>query len=115
MFAGGRPKNLSTLSGASDAVKERVTLFRTIDDLRRLESVSRQVKSITIVGGGFLGSELACALGRRGLPIYFYKPICKLCQTVDYFFIVMNIIINGLYKFDVILNVILNVISLDTS
>ena len=42
-----------------------MTLFRNIDDYRRLESISRSVKSITIVGGGFLGSELACALGRR--------------------------------------------------
>jgi len=30
-----------------------------------LDKVSRSIKSITIIGGGFLGSELACALGRR--------------------------------------------------
>lgn len=63
---GGRPKNLPSLSNASDDVKEHVTLFRNIDDFRRLEAVSRKVQSITIVGGGFLGSELACALGRKG-------------------------------------------------
>jgi len=62
---GGRPKNLPTLSNAPDNVKEHVTLFRNIDDFRRLEAVSRKVQSITIVGGGFLGSELACALGRK--------------------------------------------------
>lgn len=37
-----------------------------IDDFRSLEKISRDVKSITIIGGGFLGSELACALGRKG-------------------------------------------------
>lgn len=37
-----------------------------IDDFRSLEKISREVKSITIIGGGFLGSELACALGRKG-------------------------------------------------
>jgi len=68
-FAGGRPKNLPTLSNAPDNVKEHVTLFRNIDDFRRLEAVSRKVQSITIVGGGFLGSELACALGRKGLQL----------------------------------------------
>lgn len=31
-----------------------------------MDEVARRVKSIAIVGGGFLGSELACALGRRG-------------------------------------------------
>ena len=63
---GGKPKSLPSLSSAPQDVQEHVTLFRNIDDFRRLESVSRQVKSITIIGGGFLGSELACALGRRG-------------------------------------------------
>lgn len=37
-----------------------------IGDFRTLEKISREVKSITIIGGGFLGSELACALGRKG-------------------------------------------------
>ena len=36
-----------------------------MEDFKVLDMVSRSVKSITIVGGGFLGSELACALGRR--------------------------------------------------
>ncbi|XP_057367402.1 apoptosis-inducing factor 1, mitochondrial-like isoform X2 [Daphnia carinata] len=62
---GGKPKSLPSLSSAPENVQEHVTLFRNIDDFRRLESISRQVKSITIIGGGFLGSELACALGRR--------------------------------------------------
>uniref|UniRef100_A0A2K6UVZ0 Apoptosis-inducing factor 1, mitochondrial n=1 Tax=Saimiri boliviensis boliviensis TaxID=39432 RepID=A0A2K6UVZ0_SAIBB len=43
----------------------RTTLFRKIGDFRSLEKISREVKSITIIGGGFLGSELACALGRK--------------------------------------------------
>lgn len=40
--------------------------FLQIEDFRSLEKISREVKSITIIGGGFLGSELACALGRKG-------------------------------------------------
>lgn len=63
---GGKPKSMPTLASAPENVQQHVTLFRNIDDFRRLESVSRQVKSITIIGGGFLGSELACALGRKG-------------------------------------------------
>ncbi|EPY75673.1 apoptosis-inducing factor 1, mitochondrial isoform 1 [Camelus ferus] len=38
---------------------------KKIGDFRTLEKISREVKSITIIGGGFLGSELACALGRK--------------------------------------------------
>ncbi len=64
-FLGGRPKELPSLKDVAD-LKGRMTVFRNIEDFQRLDSISRQVKSITIIGGGFLGSELACALGRRG-------------------------------------------------
>ncbi|KAF4795352.1 Apoptosis-inducing factor 1, mitochondrial [Turdus rufiventris] len=62
---GGTPRNLPAIERAGKDVQKRLTLFRKIDDFRRLEKISREVKSITIIGGGFLGSELACALGRR--------------------------------------------------
>ncbi|XP_046694985.1 apoptosis-inducing factor 1, mitochondrial isoform X2 [Silurus meridionalis] len=62
---GGVPRNLQVIERASEEVKSRTTLFRKIEDFKALEKVSRELKSITIVGGGFLGSELACALGRK--------------------------------------------------
>ena len=39
-----------------------------IDDFKRLyeKTGDKTVKSIAIIGGGFMGSELACALGKRG-------------------------------------------------
>lgn len=36
-----------------------------IEDFKSLDKVARNISSVTIIGGGFLGSELACALGRR--------------------------------------------------
>ncbi|KAM4544518.1 apoptosis-inducing factor 1, mitochondrial isoform 3-T3 [Odontesthes bonariensis] len=62
---GGIPRNLQVIERAGEEVKQRTTLFRKIEDFKALDKVSRNVNSITIVGGGFLGSELACALGRR--------------------------------------------------
>ncbi|XP_061608375.1 apoptosis-inducing factor 1, mitochondrial isoform X5 [Phyllopteryx taeniolatus] len=62
---GGVPRNLQVLDRAGEEVKNRTTLFRKIEDFRSLDKVSRNTKSITVIGGGFLGSELACALGRR--------------------------------------------------
>ncbi|XP_068187972.1 apoptosis-inducing factor 1, mitochondrial isoform X14 [Antennarius striatus] len=62
---GGVPRNLQVIDRAGEEVTSRTTLFRKIDDFRSLDKVSRNVKSITIIGGGFMGSELACALGRR--------------------------------------------------
>ncbi|XP_050996993.1 apoptosis-inducing factor 1, mitochondrial isoform X2 [Acomys russatus] len=62
---GGTPRSLSAIDRAGAEVKSRTTLFRKIGDFRALEKVSREVKSIAVIGGGFLGSELACALGRK--------------------------------------------------
>lgn len=45
-----------------------ITLFGVpsqIEDFKSLDKVARNISSVTIIGGGFLGSELACALGRR--------------------------------------------------
>ncbi|XP_055054846.2 apoptosis-inducing factor 1, mitochondrial isoform X2 [Misgurnus anguillicaudatus] len=66
---GGVPRNLQVVERAGEEVKKRTTLFRKIEDFRSLEKISREVKSITIIGGGFLGSELACAIGRRSTDI----------------------------------------------
>lgn len=62
---GGVPRNLQVIERAGEEVMKRTTLFRKIEDFKSLDNVSRNVKSITIIGGGFLGSELACALGRK--------------------------------------------------
>ena len=47
-------------------LKNHVTLFRKVEDFQKLDNISKNIKSITIFGGGFLGSELACGLGHRG-------------------------------------------------
>ncbi|XP_078683563.1 apoptosis-inducing factor 1, mitochondrial-like isoform X14 [Branchiostoma floridae x Branchiostoma belcheri] len=62
---GGRPRNIPVFERASQEVKDRVTLFRGIKDFKRLDEVSRNASTIVVVGGGFLGSELTCALGKR--------------------------------------------------
>jgi len=63
---GGKPKNLPQLENLPEEIRKRITLFRKVEDFKHLEAVTREAKSITIFGGGFLGSELACALGHRG-------------------------------------------------
>lgn len=66
IFAGASPKNLPIFESAEDDVKDKITIFRTKDDFLDLEeSVSNsKCKNIVVIGGGFLGSELACALAR---------------------------------------------------
>ncbi|XP_064608308.1 apoptosis-inducing factor 1, mitochondrial-like [Liolophura sinensis] len=63
---GGSPKSLPVLDKAGEDVQQRTTLFRKVEDFRRLDEVTQNAKSVAIIGGGFLGSELACALGKKG-------------------------------------------------
>ncbi|XP_064470601.1 apoptosis-inducing factor 1, mitochondrial-like [Ornithodoros turicata] len=74
---GGQPKNLAVFEKKPE-LATHLTLFRGVDDFKSLEEISRKSKSIAIVGGGFLGSELACALGSRSkksnLTVYQVFP-----------------------------------------
>jgi len=65
LTTGGHPKNLPVLEHAGPSVLEHTTRFRGVADFRRLYEVVEAGKHITIVGGGFLGSELATAIGNR--------------------------------------------------
>ncbi|KAK3731899.1 hypothetical protein RRG08_043233 [Elysia crispata] len=75
---GGKPRNLPVLATASAEVKERTVLYRTISDFKQLDNLVDKSDSVAIIGGGFLGSELACALGRKakksGLKVYQLFP-----------------------------------------
>ncbi|XP_015119109.1 apoptosis-inducing factor 1, mitochondrial [Diachasma alloeum] len=64
---GTSPKNLSIFENADESVKSKVIPFRTKDDFLELEErlADPKVKNVVIVGGGFLGSELACSLSRN--------------------------------------------------
>ncbi|MPC11528.1 Apoptosis-inducing factor 1, mitochondrial [Portunus trituberculatus] len=65
LATGGSPKPLPVFDKAGNDILKNVTLFRTIADYQRLNEVAQQGKHITIIGGGFLGSEIACALGHK--------------------------------------------------
>lgn len=59
---GGRPKNHPVFSKAGKNVSRRTTLFRNVSDFRQLDKKLKSFDSVVVVGGGFLGSELAYAL-----------------------------------------------------
>ena len=63
LATGGRPKVPKAFEHLKD--DPRVTTFRNVQDFQHLEGriKSGQAKSVVIVGGGFLGTELASSLG----------------------------------------------------
>ncbi|KAG9061717.1 Apoptosis-inducing factor 1, mitochondrial [Linnemannia hyalina] len=64
LATGGIPKTLPVLKGAGEG---KVTTFRSVEDFKKLHSLVKSAdKKIVIVGGGFLGSELAVAVSHFG-------------------------------------------------
>ncbi|KAI9261027.1 apoptosis-inducing factor, mitochondrion-associated, C-term-domain-containing protein [Sporodiniella umbellata] len=58
LATGGAPKRL-------EGDTENVTTFRNVNDFKKLDQVAKHGAHIAVVGGGFLGSELAVALAHR--------------------------------------------------
>lgn len=61
----GKPKNVPALEKVPPEMKNRVIRFNTVDDFKQLHQLLPESKSITIIGGEFLASELAVALAYR--------------------------------------------------
>ncbi|KAL9928704.1 apoptosis inducing factor isoform 1-T1 [Glossina fuscipes fuscipes] len=59
---GCSPKNLPIFLDAPSPIKEKVMLYRTPDDFEKLKRYVDAKKNVTIIGNGFIGSELACSL-----------------------------------------------------
>lgn len=63
---GSRPKTIDIFDRAPAKVRERIHSFKSIKDFEAVKEKIEKAKSIAIVGNGFLGSELACALSHWG-------------------------------------------------
>jgi 3-phenylpropionate/trans-cinnamate dioxygenase ferredoxin reductase subunit len=53
---------------------DRVIYFRTVEDYRRLRALADQKKSFAVIGGGFIGSEVAAALALQGCKVTMLFP-----------------------------------------
>ena len=67
LATGGRPRHLQ-FGG------ESVIYFRTLDDYRRLRTLAGEGKTFAIIGGGFIGSEIAAALAMQGCKVVLLFP-----------------------------------------
>lgn len=75
---GSKPKTLDVFDRAPAKVKERIFTYKTIKDFENLKERVEKAQNIAIVGNGFLGSELSCALSHYGqnknLKVYQLFP-----------------------------------------
>jgi 3-phenylpropionate/trans-cinnamate dioxygenase ferredoxin reductase subunit len=67
LATGGRPRRL-TFGG------DKVTYFRTLDDYRYLRGLANAEARFLVIGGGFIGSEIAAALAMNGSSVTMVFP-----------------------------------------
>jgi NADPH-dependent 2,4-dienoyl-CoA reductase/sulfur reductase-like enzyme len=53
---------------------DRVIYFRTLDDYRRLRALADRKQAFAVIGGGFIGSEIAAALATSGCKVTMLFP-----------------------------------------
>jgi NADPH-dependent 2,4-dienoyl-CoA reductase/sulfur reductase-like enzyme len=67
LATGGSPRRLPLES-------EQVIYFRTYDDYRRLRALAEHSLRFAIIGGGFIGTEIAAALRMQGRDVVMLVP-----------------------------------------
>ncbi len=75
LATGGSPRRLS-----ADA--EGMIYFRTLEDYRALRAAAEVGRRVAIIGGGFIGSELAAALAGAGCSVTMLFPGSHICGRI---------------------------------
>src|ERR1700704_534746 len=67
LATGGAPRRLPQKT-------DQIIYFRTLDDYRRLRALASQSVRFAVIGGGFIGSEVAAALRMQGRDVTMLIP-----------------------------------------
>ncbi len=78
LATGGTPRKLPIPGGNL----EGISYYRTLDDYQKLRIEATEGKSATVIGGGFIGSELAAALNINKVNVNMIFPDEYLCSRV---------------------------------
>jgi 3-phenylpropionate/trans-cinnamate dioxygenase ferredoxin reductase component len=75
LATGGHPRRL----GGGD---EQVVYYRTLDDYRTVREQVDRGASFVVIGGGFIGSELAASLASNGAKVTMVFPDAGICARL---------------------------------
>jgi NADPH-dependent 2,4-dienoyl-CoA reductase/sulfur reductase-like enzyme len=75
LATGGTPRHLPFGDG-------NILYFRGVDDYRQLHRLAAEKERFAIIGGGFIGSELAAALAMNGCQVTMLFPEDGICGLI---------------------------------
>lgn len=78
LATGGRPRRLAVPGGDLPGL----CYFRTLDDYLQLHPQAGPGVCAVVIGGGFIGSEIAAALNSQGVHVTLLFPSAHLCDRV---------------------------------
>lgn len=78
LATGGTPRRLKIAGGDL----EGISYFRTLADYRRLRAEAGPGRSALVIGGGFIGSEIAAALRTVGVSVTMIFPSPRLVSRI---------------------------------
>jgi NADPH-dependent 2,4-dienoyl-CoA reductase/sulfur reductase-like enzyme len=78
LATGGYPRRLEIPGSDLDGI----CYFRNLDDYLTVRALAAQGKSAVVIGGGFIGSEMAAALNMNGVDVTMVFPEPYLVQRV---------------------------------
>jgi 3-phenylpropionate/trans-cinnamate dioxygenase ferredoxin reductase subunit len=76
LATGGRPRRLP---GGTD---DGIVYYRTLDDYHRVRALAKEGARFVVVGGGFIGSEIAAALASNGCRVTMVFPDAGVCARL---------------------------------
>ncbi len=75
LATGGRPRLLPFGD-------DKIIYFRTLSDYRRLRVLTKEGRRFAVIGGGFIGSEIAAALAMNGKEVVMIFPGKSICDRI---------------------------------
>jgi assimilatory nitrate reductase electron transfer subunit len=80
VLATGSEPLVPPIDGLDGPLPERVSVFRTLDDCRRILRTAGKAESAIVLGGGLLGLEAARGLALRGLSVRVVHAVGHLME-----------------------------------